>query len=210
MTATHRTLVLGLAVLLAAAMAVADTVITAEEVISCRWVESAGPDSIRFTPPGLRTGVLSTRDICEIRLSDSSRVAELAAQLPGVRVILDSGQPIPPPAVRAEQLRQERAHEARAEDLPEYAVVVETLAHNASPAKMAARCRDMDAVLRECGRGDDTVVELLREIDREEAALRRIWPEAGTYLLSGTCCGLLGMTAGTALEPDRKASRPRK
>jgi hypothetical protein len=185
-------------VLLTATTAVADTVITAEEVIFCRIV-SADTNFVRLKLPQGGIRMLNTRDVLEIRLSDSSRVAELAAQLPGVRVMLDSGQPVPPPAVRAEQPRQERVREARAEDRPEYAVVVETLARNALPAAMAARCRDMGAVLCACGRSNDTIFDLFREVDSEQQALRAIWPQVAMYSLYVPSVGLLGWTIGSLI-----------
>ena len=135
------TLMLGLALLLMVAPTAADTVITAEEVISC--------------------SVLST-DV------DAARATEPGALFPGVSVASYTG-------------------------------VLDTLARNASPAEMAARCRDMYAVLRDCGRSDDTVVELLREVGREEQALRRIRPHWAKCLGSGLGCGLLGMVAGSYL-----------
>ena len=181
MTAISRKSVLGLAVLLAAATAAADTVITAEEVVFRRRVEWAGPDSIRLTPPGLRTGILSTRDVCEIRLSDSSRAAELAARLPGVRVAW-------------------------------HADVLDTLAANASPVEMAARCRDMYAALRECGWSDATVPRLLNEIGREDDAQSELWPRVGKVFLYGTggalLGGLIGGVIGEAIEPTQELGYP--
>jgi hypothetical protein len=85
MTAIRWKSVLGLAVLLAAATAAADTVVTAAEVISCRVV-SADTNFVHLKLPQGGIRMLSTRDVREIRLSDSSRVAELAARLPGARV----------------------------------------------------------------------------------------------------------------------------
>lgn len=207
MTAIRRTFALGLAMLLAAATAVADTVITADEVISGRVV-SAGLDSIRLLLPGPRTGILSTRDIYEIRLSDSGRVAELEARLPGLKITLDSGQYVPSPAVRYRermQLRLDQARRAQAENLPGHADAVDTLVRNAAPAVMAARCRDMDAVLRECGRSDGTVAELLREVRREQEALRVIWPGWRTCLSSclvgGGAGSVIGILVGEAIRP---------
>jgi predicted nucleic acid-binding protein len=214
MTAIRWKFVLGLAVMLAAATAAADTVITAKEVISCS-VESADADAVRLklTRPRRRAlsrreayelgwrrrRILSTIDVCEIRLSDSSRVAELAAQLPRVKVTLDSGQYVPPSAVRAREmlrLEQDLAREARARGLP----WIDTLVLSSSPGEMASRCRYMTAMLRAGGRSDKTVAGLLREVRREEAALRRTWPQAAARsLIYGTGCGLLGMgmTLGT-------------
>ena len=103
MPAIRRKFVLGLAVLLAAATAAADTVITAKEVISCSVV-SADTNFVRLKLPRGGIRMLNTRDIHEIRLSDSSRVAELAAQLPGLEVTPDSAQPAPPPSVPASSL----------------------------------------------------------------------------------------------------------
>jgi hypothetical protein len=198
MTAIRRTLVLGLAVLLAGATAAADTVTTGREVISC-WVESASADSVLLRLPRGDMRILNTRDVHEIRLSDSRRVAELAVQLPHVRVTLDSGQSVLPPAVRAREmtrLRLDRTREALPNGLPWYAGGMDTLALNPSQVEMAARCLDMYDALRECGRLDDSVVELLHAVLREEAALRRIWPQATGRLVSGGCAGLLAMSIG--------------
>jgi hypothetical protein len=198
MTAKSRRFVLVLAVLLAATPAAADIVITADEVIHCWDVRPMGNDSVCFTLPRLELRTLSTFDIYEVRLAGSSRVTKLAAQLPQLRITVDSGQYVPPPAVRAEQLRQ-RVREASAENLLEYAVVVETLAMKASPAEMAARCREMKAALLECERSSQTVAGLLREVRREEAAVRGIWPQATNYLVSGPIAGLLVGLAGGAI-----------
>jgi hypothetical protein len=206
MTAIRWKFVLGLAALLAATPGSADTVITAQEVISC-LVVSASADSVRLmlTQGGSRT--LATWDVYEVRLSDTVRVAELAVLLPRAQVMLDSGQPLPPPEVRtraAMRLRLDRARESRVEGLPGQTDVVDTLARNASPDAMAARCRDMDAVLRECGRSDDTVFCLLREVSREQEAIRGIWPLWRKVLCVE--CGavpsaLTGLWIGEAINP---------
>jgi hypothetical protein len=52
--------------------------------------------------------------------------------------------------------------------------VVDTLAASATPAEMLAKCREMKAVLRDCGKNTDTIVDLLRDVEREEQPLRRI------------------------------------
>ncbi len=91
MTAVRWKLAFGLAVLLAATPAAADTVVTAEEVIPCS-VESADASFLGLKLPQGGFRVMYTRDIYELRLSDSSRVAELATRLPQLRIILDSGQ----------------------------------------------------------------------------------------------------------------------
>jgi hypothetical protein len=192
----RRSFVLGLAVLLAAATAAADKVITAQEVISCRVV-SASADSVRLTLTQGQSRTLPTWDVYEVRLSDTARVAELAVQLPRAKVILDSGQSVPPPEVRtreAMRLRLDLAREARAKGLPWHADVVDTLARRTTPDEMAARCRDMDAALRECGRSDRTIAELLREVSREQATLRRLWPRAGPALCLASGTGLGGCT----------------
>jgi hypothetical protein len=193
-----RKLGLWLALLVAATTAVADTVITAEEVISCS-VNSASADSVRLTRR--RHSALPTWDVYEVRLSDSSRVAELAVLLPRAKVILDSGQSVQSPGVRtreAMRLRLDRAREARAQGIPWYTDVVETLAVEASPAIMATRCLEMDAVLRHCGRSDDTVATLTREVDREAEGLRGFHPGDATCLSVG-CGGLLGGAGGSII-----------
>jgi hypothetical protein len=176
------------------APAAADTVITAQEVISCSVV-SASADSVRLTLSQGKSRTLPTWDVYEVLLSDTARVAELAALLPRAKVILDSGQLVPLPEVltrEAMRLRLDRARESRARGLPGQADVVDTLARNASPAAMAARCRDMDAVLRECGRSDDTVFYLLRDVDREREAIRGIWAQWPTLL----CIECVGVPSG--------------
>ena len=198
MAAKHRTPVLALVMLLAVATAAADTVITAEEVIACS-VESAYPDFVFLGLTRRQHKMLSTRDIYELRLSDSSRVAELTTQLPQVRVVLDSGQAVPPPATRNREmlrLRLDWARKARAEGLFWYPDVIDTLARGASPAQMAKRCEDMDVVLDVSGRYNETVAGLLHEVKREEEALRRIRSTAGTLCLSGALGAVLGGTIG--------------
>jgi len=168
--------VLGLAVLLAAATAAADTVIIADEVIFCRVV-SADTNFVRLELPEGGIKMLYTRDVSEIRLTDSSRVAELVTQLPQARITLAPARQIG---------------------------ALDTLSRNASPTEMAARCRDMDAVLRECGRSDNTVFDLLREVDREQEALRGIWPRLGLVLCLASGTGLgggIGAFIGEAIRP---------
>jgi hypothetical protein len=197
-TALRHRLVLGLAVLLAAGTAVADIVITAEEVL-VGTVGSADISSLDLKLPQGCTRIIYTRDILEVRMPYSSRVAELAAQLPGAKVELDSGQPVPPRDARVQEmlrLRLERASEAFAKGLPPHGAIIDTLPRSASPAEMTARCRDMDFVLRECGRSDETVAGLLREVNREAEALRRNGLHSGTCCISGACGGLLGGIIG--------------
>jgi hypothetical protein len=91
------------AVLLAAATVAADVVITAEEVIPCSVV-TCDTSFTRLTLPTGGSRMLNTRDALEIRLSDSSRVAELSTRLPQLRVVLDSGQPVPAPAIRTGEM----------------------------------------------------------------------------------------------------------
>jgi hypothetical protein len=203
MTAIRRTSVLGLAVLLAAATAAADTVVTAKEVISCS-VESVSADSVRLALKRRRHRTLPAWDVYEVRLSDTARVAELAVLLPRTKVILDSGQSVPPPEVRtreAMRLRLDRTRESRLEGLPWHADVVDTLARRTSPNEMAVRCEDMNAALLECGRSDGTVVQLLREVNREKEALYKIRPRAVTSdLINGGCFGgLVGLGAGAGI-----------
>jgi hypothetical protein len=112
--------------------------------------------------------MLFTRDVSEIRLSDSSRVAELGTRLPGVRATW-------------------------------YAEALDTLALNASQAQMVARCGDVKTALLSCWRADDSIVGLLREVRREEEALRGIRPELATYLVSAPCGGLLGAAMGAII-----------
>jgi len=222
MTAIRRTFVLGLAVLLAAATAAADTVVTAREVISCA-VESADPDSIRIrlTPPRSRpkstreayesratrrrNRTLPVRDIYEVRLADADRVSELRARAPRLRVTQDSGQAIPAPAVRAREMLRSRIQQVRkapaADPHPDNAVV-DTLPLRTSPSEMAARCAEMTTALLECELSGDTVSALLREVSRESGALGRIWPQAAAWLaLSPVGGGLIGGLIGHVIDP---------
>ena len=200
MTAIRSMSRLGLAVLLAAATAAADVVITADKVVHCSKVEPAGSDSVRFTLPGLEQRTLSTSSIYEVRLADSSRVAELSAQLPHLRVRLDSGQPAKPPVGRARwemmELVVDGVSWAGAPDPPMRAHVLDTLCLPTTPEKMMAKCREMDTLLRNYERNDTTVVSLLREVRNEQAVLRGVWPGERTRLFSGAG-GILGMAVGT-------------
>jgi len=198
MSVVSRTSVLGLAVLLAAATAAADVVITANEVIHCWDVRPAGSDSVCFTLPRLELRTLSTFDIYEVRLTDSSRAAKLSTRLPLLKITLDSGQPVPPPAVRAEQLQQERVREARVSGVSGYAGGIDALPPSASQAEMATRCRDLNAALLQCDRDDDTVVQLLRDVNVEAEALRLAPRQPAMYLYPPCGC-LLGMAIGTLI-----------
>ena len=102
MKAIQRKIILVLAVLLTVVPAVADTVITVREVISCSVV-SVDSNFVRTKLPQGGIRMLLTREVYEIRLPDSARAAGLAAQFPMI-VKLDSGQVIPPPAVRVHAL----------------------------------------------------------------------------------------------------------
>jgi hypothetical protein len=147
-------------------------------------------------------------------------------------VTLDSGQPIPPPAVRAEHLRQRHVHDTRTEDLTEHAVVreslqlrldrarearakglpwygdvIDTLPRGASPAQMTTWCRNMEVVLRVSGRSDEAAAGLLNEVSHEEEAVRRIWPALGTTCLAGALGGalgpLIGIPVGYGVDPNK-------
>ena len=194
MTAIRRTAVLGLAVLLAVPTAAADTVITADEVIPCWDVEPAGSDSVSFTLPRRERETLSIFEIYEVRLADSSRVVELATQLPRLRVVLDAGQPVPAPAVRAREMLS--FPEGQSRRPTGQTGVLDTLYLPTTPEKMMARCWEMDTLLRKYERYDTAVVSLLREVRNEQAALRGIWPSERARLISGAG-GVLGMVVGT-------------
>ena len=207
MTAVRWKFAYGLAVLLAVATAAADTIVTTQEVVSCS-VESASADSIRLKLTQGGITALSARDVYEIRLSDSSRVAELAAQLPQLRITVDSGQYVPPPAVRARrmvQLRLDLAREARAKCLPWHADVIDTLPHSALPDEMAERCLDMGTALLAFGPHNEAAFVLVREVTREQDALRRVWPKTRTDLASGAVGGIpvsyVGGFIGDAIHP---------
>jgi len=202
MTAVRWKLALALAALLAAATAAADVVITADKAIVCSEVEPAGSDSISFTLPGLERRTLPTSSIYEVRLAKSSRVAELSARLPQLRVALDTGQPAKPPVGRArwEMEMMEYVVDgvswAGAPDPPMRAHILDTLCLPTAPEKMMAKCREMDTLLRDYERNDTTVVSLLREVRNEQAVLRGVWPGERTRLFSGAG-GILGMAVGT-------------
>src|SRR5512138_459463 len=89
----------GLAALLAAVPAAADTVVTATEVIPCS-VQSADSNYVRMKLPSGGIRVLYTRDVYEVRLADSVGLAVLAARLTDI-VRFDSGQAVPAPAERS-------------------------------------------------------------------------------------------------------------
>ena len=199
MTAMRRLSVLVPAVLLAAATAAADTAITAEEVIPCS-VELADPSFLSLRLPQGGSRILNTRDVYEVRIPDSNRFVEIAAQVPQLKVTLDSGQAVPTRAVRAREmlrLRLQRAREAQAKGFPGYAEVVGPL-RGTSASEMVAKCSDMDFVLRERVRSDEAVAGLLREVSREEETLRRLWLRWTTCLYA-PCGGLLGMAIGGLL-----------
>jgi hypothetical protein len=201
MTAVRWKLALALAALLVAATAAADVVITADKVIVCSEVEPAGSDSISFTLPGLEQRTLPTSSIYEVRLAESSRVAELSARLPQLRVALDTGQPAKPPVGRARWEMEPVVAGiswAGATGPPLRAEVLDTLCLPTTPEKMMAVCGEMDALLREYERNDTAVVSLLHDVRNEQAVLRGIWPSERTRLFSGAG-GILGMAAGTWL-----------
>jgi hypothetical protein len=133
-----------------------------------------------------------------VRLSDPGRVAELAAELPQLRIALDSGQYIPPPDARAERLRHRSSLEVLVKD-PRFALGIDTLAQPASQAEMAARCWELRTALLDCGLGDDTVARLLHDVNREAKALSR-FPSSSTKDCVWAPCGCpLGMTIGTVV-----------
>jgi hypothetical protein len=80
-----------------------DVVITNKEVIYGTVTEV---DSLytRLRLPGGGIKVVKTRDVYEIRLSDSSRIEALANKLPGVRVLPDTGKIFFQPEMSAKQI----------------------------------------------------------------------------------------------------------
>ena len=214
MTAVRLMSAIGLAVLLLASIAAADVVITSGEVLTGK-VESADPGFLELKLPRGATRIIYTRDILEVRTPDSSRVADLATQLPGVKVALDSGQHVPGPLVRAREvlrLRLERAREAGANGLPPYSSIIDSLPRGASPAEMILLCRDMYYVLKACGRDDEVVLRLLREVNSEADALTRPWTGLGSYCLYGTLGGLpggcIGLVIGEGINPTPPGMDP--
>jgi hypothetical protein len=174
---------LGVAVLLAAATAAPDTVITVREVIPCSVV-AVDTNFVRLRLPQGGIRVFDTHDVLELRLSDPSRFPDLATQLPRVEVVPASALP-PQPSPASDSSLLYRPG------------VMDTLPRRASPAAMAAKCREMEAVLRGCGLTNDTVFELFHEVDREQAALRSIWPQVAVHSLFVPTAGLLGWSIGT-------------
>jgi len=192
--------VTGLATLLAAATAGADTVIAAREVLSCS-VESTSADSVRLALKRRQHRTLSAWDVYEIRVSDSSRIAGLTTHLPQTKVVLDSGQSVPSPEVRiieAMRLRLDRAREAPEQDILWPADAVDTLTLGSSPAKMTTRCLEMNALLRHCGRSDDTIEYMIREVNREAAELGALGSSKATCV-SVMCGGLIGGAGGSVI-----------
>ncbi len=99
-----RTFAFGLAVVLAAATALADTVVTAREVVAGS-IETADSSLVRLKLPGHAVRMFATSEVYELRLSDPARVAEFSGRLPMLSVAPDSGQPVPANEVRLEALR---------------------------------------------------------------------------------------------------------
>ena len=157
MTAIRRTSVLGLAVLLAAASAAADTVITIDEVLACS-VESANANFVRLKLPQGGIGMLYARDVYEIRLSNPDRVAAMAAVLPLTRVTADSGQATPSPEARYRAVVDGWAEAKRAGSIA-HPGTIDALPDDASPALMVARCREMRSALLGCGRGGGDIAQ---------------------------------------------------
>ena len=88
-----RTSAFGLAVVLATATAMADTVVTAREVIAGS-IQTADSSFVRLKMPGGGIRMLVTSDVYELRFSDPGRIEDFSILLPKVKVVLDSGQPI--------------------------------------------------------------------------------------------------------------------
>ncbi len=103
MIAVRHTSVIGLALLLAAATAAADTVVTANEVINCLVVWS-DTNFTRLKLPNGSVRMLYTRDIRELRLSDPNRVIDPPPRPPPVTPSPDSARLVPPPSVAANDL----------------------------------------------------------------------------------------------------------
>jgi hypothetical protein len=97
------------------------------------------------------------------------------------------------------RLRLERAREAYAKGIPEYADMVDTLPSRTSSRQLSAKCRDLDALLRLCGRNSDTVALLLSQVNREQEGLRRRRLTPVTTCLAGMLGGGLGGIVGGVL-----------
>ena len=196
MTAICRKSVFGLALLLAAALAAADTVITAEEVIPCSVV-SADTNFVRLRLPDGGIRMLETHNVREIRLSDPSRVAAVAAELGHLEATPDSGRHAPLPDVCAEQERRRSVLDDLAEDL-RAGRGMDTLPRSTTRAAMVAWCRELRTALLDCSPRDDAVARLSGDVDREAAELRTVPPVA----CSRGCAafgGLLGAAVGAGI-----------
>jgi len=99
-----RVFVFGLAAVLAAATALADTVVTAREVV-VGSIQAADSSFVRLKLPGHAIRVFATSEVYELRFADSARVAEFSGRLSMLSVAPDSGQPVPATEVRVEALR---------------------------------------------------------------------------------------------------------
>jgi hypothetical protein len=190
MSRMRNSLVIALALLLAAATAAGDTVVTANEVIDCLVVWS-DTNFTRLKLPSGGVRMLYTRDIREIRLSDPSRTIEPPPRPPQVTPSPDSARPVPPPSVDDT-------------DLPGYAGILDTLARGASQSAIAAKCRQVDKALCALGQSDSSVLKLLGEVRREQEALRGIWPMWQRVLCAeaiGVPIGCAGFLVGQAIEP---------
>jgi len=84
-------------------LATGDTVITKMEVIHCSVVE-ADTVCVRLKLPSGGIRMLSTKDILEVRVADSARLAVVIAQLPATKVVLDAGQAVPAVRGRADEV----------------------------------------------------------------------------------------------------------
>ncbi len=89
--------------LLLVGFSAADMVITASEAIACSVLQ-ADSTYLRLKMPQGGARMLPTKDVIEVRLADSARAVELAAQMPWTRIALQSGTVIQPGEVQAEVL----------------------------------------------------------------------------------------------------------
>jgi hypothetical protein len=188
-TSRGRTSLLCVAILLAAATAAADTVITAEEVFPCSVV-AVDTNFVRIKLPQGGIRVFDTHDVVELRLSDSSRVAHplQPSQMPPAQ---DSATPIPPMS-------------APEDSLPSLATVTDSLLRGVSSETMTEKCRELNSVLRRCGRSDTAIISLLSDVRNEEAALLGIWPQWRRILCAeaiGVPVGCAGFLIGQAVKP---------
>ncbi len=130
---------------------------------------------------------LGLHDTARTAPPGESANAEPAAQPTEAQAPPDSGGFVTPPSVVEGSVRHQ-------------VDIVDTLTRGASRDGVMAKCQEIGMALRRCGQSNDTLAELLRAIQHQEDAVRRIWPgQADICLVCGPCSGLLGTIVGILL-----------